>query len=81
MPVGWLLPVQSGCRQRLYPPHLGLGALLCSRKHIARGRRARYVLRTLDSEVQPHPGCDVSPRILCHAVGSVASLQEDDAQP
>jgi hypothetical protein len=30
-----------------------LGTLLCLRKHIARGRRTRYVLRTLDSEVHP----------------------------
>ena len=34
-------------------PDLRLDAVLCSRKHIACGRRTRYVFGTRDSEVHP----------------------------
>src|ERR1700735_4897394 len=34
-------------------PELRLDGVLCSRKHIACGRRTRYVLRTRDSEAHP----------------------------
>jgi hypothetical protein len=34
-------------------PDLRLDGVLCSRKHVACGRRTRYVLRTRDSELHP----------------------------
>ena len=37
----------------LHAPYLRLGGVLCSREHIACGRRTHYVLRTSDSEAHP----------------------------